>query len=377
MRSLLRGEVLRHAIVVVLFVTWGTMTGLKVKLFLSEPTATRTIWERSPFIPDFSVCSNSRYDAAQDWPQDWSLKRLYREMGPQPEQLVYGLERQDEGDVLLQTEPSNHNVTFRASIDYVFGGLCATARVPPGLKFFEVGLIPADTVSFYFHGRSTFWGSYLFNEHYQQVLAADSGVLMKTTVSREVRPNLRRRPCEPDPEYDQRACLFSCFLDRLSCSMADSAPAGRPACTAADDEWYYWEWGAYRTFMTVAFPGPDGAPGCPRCPEPCVLEYYAVSVAPHSQIPANATFRDVYLLDDKLMQTLETYVTYSESDLLADIGGYLGLFLGYSLLTFFESLPAILARLGGKLRGRETRQTPPTAEGRPSKVVIWTTASQQ
>ena len=46
------------------------------------------------------------------------------------------------------------------------------------------------------------------------------------------------------------------------------------------------------------------------------------------------------------------YYTYDENSFIADVGGYLGLFLGFSLLSFFdmgvESVNSIMAKMRQK-----------------------------
>ena len=47
----------------------------------------------------------------------------------------------------------------------------------------------------------------------------------------------------------------------------------------------------------------------------------------------------------KMNERREEFYTYDIGDLLGDIGGYLGLWLGWSVLTFFKEMPIMAVRI--------------------------------
>ena len=61
-----------------------------------------------------------------------------------------------------------------------------------------------------------------------------------------------------------------------------------------------------------------------------------------------------------MLRVIETSVTYDSVDLLSDIGGFLGLLLGYSILSAFNGIKAFLTQV---LRKREARKASDTLEG--------------
>ena len=44
-----------------------------------------------------------------------------------------------------------------------------------------------------------------------------------------------------------------------------------------------------------------------------------------------------------IVEYSQEYYSYDINDIIGDIGGYLGLFLGWSLVSFFDAVPAIVA----------------------------------
>ena len=53
----------------------------------------------------------------------------------------------------------------------------------------------------------------------------------------------------------------------------------------------------------------------------------------------------------------EQYFIYDENALIADIGGYLGLLLGHSILSIFQTLVAGILRAANSLRLSKKRKT--------------------
>ena len=182
-------------------------------------------------------------------------------------------------------------------------------------------------------------------------------------VDREILPNLRREPCEEDPTYSPRSCWLRCFLQQFNCSMYGGD--GKPICSASDMSILHAQ--MYDAFVAEARTSP--IPPC-LCQRPCVREHYslfvrpAVTYGPSEMFTVPVRFRPV-------RRTIETFVIYRLTDLLADMGGYLGLLLGYSLLSIFDdlktaarsvfrSMKKVIAGSNDSLSGRQcgARRTP-------------------
>ena len=62
-----------------------------------------------------------------------------------------------------------------------------------------------------------------------------------------------------------------------------------------------------------------------------------------TELPGTATLKFSYLTSRFISK--EQYYTYTTPDLFSDIGGYLGLFLGHSILTFYEFFKTFVLKL--------------------------------
>ena len=65
-----------------------------------------------------------------------------------------------------------------------------------------------------------------------------------------------------------------------------------------------------------------------------LLCFSSSTAAKNGRLPGTATLKLSYLTNRYISK--EQYYTYTPADLFSGIGGYLGLFLGHSLLTFYE-----------------------------------------
>ena len=223
----------------------------------------------------------------------------------------------------------------------------------------ERSQVVAPRIAYRLHIHSTddFWGSE--DRHLTNTLSDAEMVTFNllTTfsyqdlvihVDREVLPNLRRQPCEEDPSYSQRTCWLRCFLDRLNCSI--DGDGDKPTCSASETDLLRGSpmYGRY----SEAFHKMVGLDVLPcSCPPPCVRERYSVFVRP-GMLSSDQDFT-VPVHFRPVRRTVETFVTYTFSDLLADMGGYLGLLLGYSLLSIFDDLKTVMRSVFGRWPSRQ------------------------
>ena len=66
--------------------------------------------------------------------------------------------------------------------------------------------------------------------------------------------------------------------------------------------------------------------------------------------PANWTAAVYIQPKSSLLEHSVEYLSYDPNDLTGDIGGYLGLFLGWSLVTFYDAIPLILTFIRAKTK---------------------------
>ncbi|KAF0312340.1 Acid-sensing ion channel 1 [Amphibalanus amphitrite] len=193
------------------------------------------------------------------------------------------------------------------------------------------------------HGSEEFWGSPVAGMDTYQVTNDTTLTEVLVTVDREVRPNLRRAPCEADPAYSVTDCQRRCFFDWLHCRMEeeDNPNDSRPLCRGGEAFPYdFFKWLDVYARFSAATGAPNGPNHHCQCPEPCVTDRHGFQLRP-STIPSSAEILRLSVRFEDVRRVMETYVTYAAPDLLADVGGYLGLLLGWSLLSVFSSAQAM------------------------------------
>ncbi|KAF0296021.1 hypothetical protein FJT64_006489 [Amphibalanus amphitrite] len=98
------------------------------------------------------------------------------------------------------------------------------------------------------------------------------------------------------------------------------------------------------------------------CPLSCTQDWFRIYIRPGS-FESDADEFTLTMTFEKVRRVMETSVTYSAPDLLADMGGHIGLLLGWSLLSLFSGAKELAGRacrllgswgLGRRLWGRRT-----------------------
>ena len=204
---------------------------------------------------------------------------------------------------------------------------------------------PAVAYHLHIHGMDDFWGADDAHLTYRSDAEMTTFNLMTSFtnqelvihVDREVRPNLRRQPCEEDPSYSRSSCWRRCFLDFLDCSFDGSSE--KPICSPTDMMWFH------HLYMEVFSIYPEelfatDIPPC-SCPRPCRKHRFSFFIRP-GEIESTDDWFYVPVSFRPVQRIVETFVTYSFTDLLADMGGYLGLLLGYSILSIFDDLKTVV-----------------------------------
>ena len=378
--------------------SWVALVVWKVMTYLEEPTGSETRFVdhfRSPLV---TVCPyHGLSQHARDVIYDYSYPEQVRYFGNGSLQKMFsreGLSLLDMMPYLRNTsqykaDPRRDNYTERdgnwtTKFNYAEGGLCGTFEVTGNFPSMAMarrkdfheskeGLVdnfvkdkverrntkPHIAYLLYIHRLADFWGA----RDIEHTPLSDAEMVtfnvLDTTdfqeivivAEREIMPNMRRRPCVEDPSYSRSTCWRDCFFEKLNCSVLEDKyvkDEGKPPCNAADIIWYYRAYTdfAYTTdtegeFLNFTYPCMHA------CPHPCILDRYSVSVRP-SYVQSDKDYILFQLSLKPVMRTVETKITYGLVDLMADMGGFLGLFLGYSILSVFDDFKSFTARILGR-----------------------------
>ena len=386
-------KVLKYVIVLVLFAGWLAITWSRVSLFLSEPTATKVYWEKGYTPPAFSICPRAKVNMSKfnnsgsfsAFPSGMDSFEIYPLPTPIPfpDEPLYKLLESDglplshmletlywktyspypkEGESPWKDGKSIDGIV-KAILNYAFGGICGTFMPKPNTKVvflklhrhrdFElpvreyIGDRYRNSYELHLHGSHEFWGAPVPGMGTYLITNDTRLTILLVTAEREVRPNLRRAPCESDPSYSIYACYRRCYFDWLHCRLNKSAEDdGRPLCLELDAFPYrvLLGLGVFDKFISDLnlTSGVEPIDRC-RCPDPCISHRYRfqIRLKPYSshdnKLALGMRFEDV-------QRVMETYVTYTAPELLADMGGYMVLLLGWSLLSFFGAVHRIVAR---------------------------------
>lgn len=138
----------------------------------------------------------------------------------------------------------------------------------------------------------------------------------------------RVKPCQPLP-YHRTSCLHQCHLEIASRTVGCSLPyinvTNVPACHTQDQ---YVDSVKYMV-DTNTLTTPDTKSECnKRCPEECHTQYYHISGIEKSHETSDLTI--TYLPAVNLH--IREYISQSFSSLFSELGGIVGLYVGWSML---------------------------------------------
>ncbi|XP_043239600.1 uncharacterized protein LOC122390575 [Amphibalanus amphitrite] len=358
------GELAGHLAVLVLTVAWLALTGLKVAEYMSEPTATRNVWKKVIYLPPFTVCPALRLPYVLDANvtdavgEGATLEDFYDQLGLDPLDFLAGLSA-SQGRSYESCDSGGDCVNFTKSFDYDVGGMCLTSKAASSGFHFNLvhNLAYAYGISDYIltfdiilHGQPDFYGAAFADETILYLSSVQRGIKVSIRTDRRIEANLKRDPCNDNPTYSKRLCERQCYFNWLNCSVLDAVDLSKPRCLAADGLWIQLL-DPLSKFAEAA----DGIDAC-QCPKECVTDTIHISIEPDYYVEEHDNITSISLLPSTTMNILETYVTYTFSDLMADMGGFLGLLLGSSLLSVCQLLPQMTKWACTKCRGE--RQDP-------------------
>ena len=371
----------------VLIVCWIALVVWRIFTFISEPTASETRFEDDFDWPYLTVCplypyswrwmmspvaANGFGGRIHDQYENHTLLEMFKNESWSLLDMVPNL---GYGEALNTGSP--HRVAFRTwrnqewteKFNYAEGGMCSTLKTSEDYTLPLVRRNVSNMIHTAFHKKMA--GSYLLfvhklddfwgreGQHFTRISESEMASYfissdtnhqeLEITPGRDIMPNLRRRPCVEDPSYSRSTCWRDCLLDSLNCSLLEGDTSGKPICMAADFAWLtgtrFWDWETILESKSnlIAFHWGDLLQ-C-SCPPPCSLYRYKLSIKPYALIESSPEHINLRVSLSPVIRTTRTSITYDVIDLLADIGGFVGLLLGYSLYSVFEDVKNLVTKL--------------------------------
>ena len=160
-----------------------------------------------------------------------------------------------------------------------------------------------------------------------------SGFYHDLILIKHKRLNLDRRPCEEDLLYSFTVCVQENVSEKVGCRLPwDSrSRKDRVVCTTVK-QFSYFEW-IYKALVNA---DADVIVKMTGCKMPCnYKEYKFVKSSPNPlSIPSSVAF---WAASSKT-QIEEEVLLYPFTSLIAEFGGSLGLFLGFSFLAIWQEI---------------------------------------
>lgn len=142
-------------------------------------------------------------------------------------------------------------------------------------------------------------------------------------------------PCKKEKDYQKDLCTTKMIEKELIDKVGCTTPFGHDKsqiCRQEDDARKAFEIFANEIFLES------------NCSNPCSLFSLAISNE-EKQSSTNATYTNLRIVFPKTIKVYDRSYTYSSLSLLAEIGGYVGLFLGISINQVINLLEYLVAKL--------------------------------
>ena len=345
-----------------LLVAWLVLTGMQVSHFVSEPTSLRSHVDEHFDMPYITVIGPQKRQIVTP---NQTLLEYVRARGLSIYELSgnrynrRGLDIKNATNITTYEDNNGKwNIILTWQLDIVATLTPHRNRNPNVLWLKHLYENDSDgqfryTYPLVFHGEPHFFD---FDDRFHSVVAIKNmteGQSIKLKVQRKVKLNLRREPCEEDPTYEIGVCRHKCFLSWLKCRLhGTQTDDGKPVCMASNLD-------NYTHSLNLFFHGHrlgrrSQVDRC-RCPQPCTVDRISFSDTSSEDVFKGPDY--VKISVSRLRQTTVTVLTYGLVDLLADMGGYLGLLLGASLLSVFGAGRRLISCLV-----RQVKRRPHTAD---------------
>ena len=168
-------------------------------------------------------------------------------------------------------------------------------------------------------------------------LAAESASLF-ISITKHNDLNRKSNPCKEDREYDFRQCVRNSLAKKIGCKL----PWDRwsleefEVCSKVKEIRKYSK--IYDLLFIDTVVNIVNRTGCPK---PCHYKEYKLAGKEEGSAYKNI----LYLLANDEVMIEKEITSYSGLSLLADIGGSLGMFLGFSFLMVWDAAEAAILRI--------------------------------
>ena len=230
-------------------------------------------------------------------------------------------------------------------------GYCHTFNPPkksdPGLEnrmYFMINDVSAylSEYDIFLHENGQFWprsDMFSIGQHKPVKVGLNSDVEITFTVKKITNINKPTRPCIERDDYSFTKCLQKFAVKKTNCSFDYTAVNldQQRSCSTEHFLKYFKHliWIKQSRLSDVIEES-----GChPKCK---ITEYSYETNEQNSSWTSNWTAEIYIQPESSITENSVEYYTFDFSDLIGNIGGNLGLFLGWSLLTFVEALAFLL-----------------------------------
>ena len=203
----------------------------------------------------------------------------------------------------------------------------------------------------FIHEKGQFWPRPdLFSFGQTEVVTVEPQEELEISFSVKQIENLKRpgRDCIEEGDHSLTLCLKNYIRSQLRCDI-DWFQAGAGSQCSPDNLQKYFDFlinlKQAATSEIVAQSG---------CLPGCKMTQYSLQTR-RKRIDWSANWTASVFLQPRsaVVEHSTEYYSYDLNDLIGDVGGYLGLFLGWSVLTFLDALPFILAMVKVKMFQKE------------------------
>ena len=158
-------------------------------------------------------------------------------------------------------------------------------------------------------------------------------------------------PCKDDPEYDFQLCVRNSLTRKLGCRVPWDLLSSEdfPVCSELDELRYF-----HGNYSCIAEYDLDEIMDKTDCLKPCTYKEYKLVGSERISVGQHGIF---FRFADRQVVIEKEMTSYSVLSFLSDIGGSLGMFLGFSFLMVWDGVEAVLITIRQVWRQKKNEHT--------------------